>query len=123
MKLINELGEVIAQSDAIAYDEQMRGWMAGGTLYSDPDRKCKLIPTKFSPVEFMLLFTSTERVAIKARRATDPVIDDWLDIIEDSRLTEVDLALQSTQDALAYLVSLDILTDERKGEILGGEIQ
>jgi hypothetical protein len=81
------------------------------------------VPPKVSPVQFMLLFTSAERVAIKTARATDPVIDDWLDIIEDSRLTEVDLGLASTAQALDYLVSVSLLTEGRKIIILTGQLQ
>ena len=80
------------------------------------------IPPKVSPVEFMLLFTSTERVAIKAARLADPVIDDFLDIIEDQRLTRVDLALLSTQIALLYLTSKGLVAEERISQILTGEI-
>ena len=79
--------------------------------------------TKVSPVEFKLLFTSAERVAIKAARATDQVIDDFYDIVEDPRLTFVDLGLPSTQDALAYMVAQGLLTDERRSEILSGNVQ
>lgn len=78
---------------------------------------------KVSPIEFMLLFTSAERVALKAARATDPVIDDWLEIVEDPRLSHVDLGLQSTKDALDYAVSIDILTTERRDQILAGQVQ
>ena len=104
------------------------GWVNGQLVKPEPPapvipEPVAPVPPKVSPVEFMLLFTSSERVAIKARRATDPIIDDWLDIVQDPRLTHVDLALQSTQDALAYLVSLNILTDERRDEILSGEVQ
>ena len=78
---------------------------------------------KVSPVEFKLLFTSAERVAIKAARATDPVIDDFYDIVEDPRLTHVDLGLQSTKDALSYMVAQGLLTEERRLEILAGLVQ
>jgi hypothetical protein len=78
---------------------------------------------KVSPVEFKLLFTSAERVAIKAVRATDVVIADFFDIVEDPRLTMVDLSLKSTQDALSYLVMQNLLTEERRAEILVGQIQ
>ena len=104
------------------------GWVNGQLVKPEPPapvipEPVAPVPPKVSPVEFMFLFTSSERVAIKARRATDPIIDDWLDIVQDPRLTHVDLALQSTQDALTYLVSLDIITDERRDEILSGEVQ
>lgn len=82
-----------------------------------------VIPPKVSPVEFMLLFKSPERIAIKAARPTDPVIDDFMDIVEDTRLTFVDLGLQSTQDALNYFVFKTILTPERKDQILTGQAQ
>lgn len=81
------------------------------------------VPPKVSPVEFMLLFKSPERIAIKATRPTDLVIDDFMDIVEDPRLTFVDLALQSTKDALDYFVFKTILTPERKAEILSGTVQ
>ena len=77
---------------------------------------------KVSPVEFKLLFTSQERVAIREARASDAVIDDFYDIVEDSRLTHVDLGLKSTQDALDYMVSKGLITDERKAEILTGKV-
>lgn len=78
------------------------------------------IPPKVSPVEFMLLFTSPERVAIKALRQTDQIVDDFLDIIEDPRLTFVDLGLGSTVSAIDYMVYVGVVAAERKAEILTG---
>ena len=78
------------------------------------------VAPKISPVEFKLLFTSAERVAIKAARTSDPIIDDFFDIVEDPRLTLVDLGLQSTKDAIDYLESKALITAERKTEILKG---
>ena len=78
---------------------------------------------KVSPVEFKLLFTSAERVAIKAARATDPVIDDFFEIVEDPRLTHVDLGLKSTRDAIGYLAAQNLITAERATEILAGVVQ
>ena len=77
---------------------------------------------KVSPVEFKLLFTSQERVAIREARSSDAVIDDFYDIVEDSRLTHVDLGLKSTQDALDYMVGKGLVSDERKAEILTGKV-
>ena len=73
---------------------------------------------KVSPIEFKLLFTSGERVAIKS--STDPVVQDFYEITNDPRLTHVDLGLKSTQDAIAYLVHVDILTQVRADAILAG---
>ena len=74
-------------------------------------------------MEFKLLFTSSERIAIRSERNSDPVIDDFFDIVDDQRLTHVDLGLKSTQDALAYLVTKKLLSDERKSQIIAGELQ
>lgn len=75
-----------------------------------------------SPVEFKLLFTSAERIAIKAARATDPVVDDFMDIVDDPRLTFVNLGLQSTIDAINYFVSIDLIQPERVEQILSGQL-
>lgn len=80
-------------------------------------------PPKVSPVEFKLLFTSPERVAIKAARTTDPVVDDFFEIVEDPRLTYVDLGLESTQQALLYLESVSLITEQRRLQILTGELR
>ena len=80
------------------------------------------VPPKVSPVEFKLLFTPQERVAIKVAQASDPVIDDFYDIVEDPRLTVVDLGLQSTKYAIGYLQLKGLLTAERAAEILAGKI-
>ena len=104
------------------------GWVNGQLVKPEPPAPVTPEPAapvypKVSPVEFKLLFTSPERVSIKAARATDPVIDDFYDIVEDPRLTHVDLGLQSTQDALAYLEAQGLIAAGRKTEILTGQVQ
>ncbi|MBP8813919.1 MAG: hypothetical protein KBE25_06330 [Laribacter sp.] len=76
-----------------------------------------------SPVEFKLLFTADERVAINEVRASDPVIEDFFSIVEDPRLTFVNLELESTREALGYLVSKSLVSAERSIEILAGVIK
>jgi hypothetical protein len=128
--------EIYHPDVAVHYDTQVPddaangdGWVNGELIKPEPPAPLPPVeppapvPPKVSPVEFMLLFTSPERVALKAARSTDPVIDDWMDIIQDPRLTHVDLALQSTQDALSYAVSVNILTAERREQILTGQVQ
>lgn len=73
--------------------------------------------TVFTPPEFLLLFTAAERVAIRAARPTNPVIADWLAILEDPRLSEVDVTRQSTRDGLDYLASENLITPARAAEI------
>lgn len=85
-------------------------------------------PVTVSPVEFKLLWTPQERVAIKVMRSTDPVIDDFYEILDDPRLTFVNLNLQSTQAAVDYLLSRLVTAEvvqagavvERRAEILSG---
>ena len=113
--------DIAAQFEPVP-DEVKQGWIrneAGEWEAPEPEPS---EATKVSPVEFKLLFTSAERVAIKAARATDQVIDDFYDIVEDPRLTFVDLGLQSTQDALSYMVAQGLLTAERRSEILAGVV-
>lgn len=110
-------------------DDVQAGWArneAGEWEAPAPTPEPTPAPTespKVSPVEFKLLFTAGERVAIEAARASDPMIDDFLGIIEDPRLTHVNLGLQSTQDALGYLETKGIITDARRVQILAGKIQ
>jgi hypothetical protein len=72
---------------------------------------------KISPIEFKLLFTSTERVAVYA--STDPVLIDWRDILDDPRLSTIDLHSASTHSAIDYLVATGVITEERASVIKG----
>lgn len=84
-----------------------------------------------SPVEFLLLFTSPERVYIKSIRTSDPVVGDFMDIVEHPRLTLVNLTLPSTLQAVDYILSqlatAGILSSDqiegRRVEILSGKFQ
>lgn len=78
---------------------------------------------KISPVQFKLLFAPAERVAMGAAQATDPVLQDFFGIVNDPRLTFVDLGLQSTKDAVAYLVGKKLITQARADEVLAGIVK
>ena len=73
-----------------------------------------------SPVQFKLLFTPTERVAMNAAKSTDPVLQDFFNIVDDPRLAYVDLGLESTKQAIQYLASKDLIAPERIDQILSG---
>lgn len=77
--------------------------------------------TEISPVEFKLLFTPEERIALRTARATDAILQDFFDIAEDPRLTKVELTLSSTIAALDYMVSKNLLTAERAAKIKLGQ--
>jgi hypothetical protein len=71
-----------------------------------------------TPVQFKMCFTAQERIALRTLRDTDPVIADAMELIDDPRLTEVDLTLQSISDLLDYMTAIGVLEDGRKAEIL-----
>lgn len=102
-------------------DPDTGAWSAPASVNPQPEPPAEAM--KVSPIEFKLLFTAQERVAIKATRSTDPVIDDFFEVVEDPRLTHVNLGLQSTQDALAYLEAKGLITTSRRQEILAGQVQ
>jgi hypothetical protein len=86
---------------------------------NSPEPLVPLLPL-LTPVEFKLLFTPTERIAIKNTRPTDEILDDFMDIIDDPRLDTVNFNLQSTKDAIDYLVSIEVLTVERAVQVKTG---
>lgn len=109
-------------------DEVQAGWVrseSGEWIAPEPTPQPEPAATypKVSPVEFLLLFTISERVAIREKRQTDPVIDDFFNLVEDPRLTHVDLGLPSTQVALNYFAELQLIADHRIPEILSGKYQ
>lgn len=96
-------------------------WSAPSPVETNSPRPSEHL--QVSPIEFKLLFTAQERVVIKAARATDPMIDDFYDVVEDPRLTFVDLGLQSTRDAIGYLAEQGLIGTERVEQILAGVMQ
>ena len=54
-------------------------------------------------------------------KATDEILQDGFEILEDPRLTVVDFSLQSVRDLIDYMVSLSLITAERVIEIKDGE--
>lgn len=88
-------------------------------IIPEPIVVAPLIPI-ISPVEFKLLFTPQERMAIIAERANDPILDDLFSILDDVRLKEINLNLESNKAVMAYLESKGLITAERKAEIMTG---
>lgn len=73
-----------------------------------------------SPADWRLLLTSEERIKIKAIRTSNAVVEDFYDTIEDTRLTKLDLGSSSVTSVTGELVSVGILTAERKAQIIAG---
>lgn len=98
------------------------GDLYDGSTFHHPLPPLPVAPT-LSPIEFKLLFHPKERVAIKQLRATDPMVEDFMSIVEDPRITHIDLSLQSTRYALAYLEEKGLITAIRLQQILTGVAQ
>lgn len=88
-------------------------------IIPDPVIQVPLIPI-ISPVEFKLLFTPQERMAIIAERANDLILNDLFSILDDVRLKEVNLNLESNKALMDYLEGKGLITADRKAEILTG---
>ena len=80
----------------------------------------QVVPPKVSAIEYKMLFTVQERIAIKT--STDVVIQDLYELLNDQRVATVDLSLKSISDALDYMTTLNILAVGRKAEILLGKV-
>lgn len=75
-----------------------------------------------TPVQFKTLFTVQERVALREHRKIDPIVEEFMDIVDDPRCTTILLNAQGTKDGLLYLVSKSIITEERVPEVLAAKI-
>ncbi|MBA3012511.1 MAG: hypothetical protein KKF12_21285 [Proteobacteria bacterium] len=89
-----------------------------------PDKEEPTGPGMVTVIEFKMCFTSPERIAIYALRdAGDPVMTDWLSILDDPRCTGVDLGLESTRSGVEYLVDkVAGFTESRANSVLKGEM-
>lgn len=117
--------KVVGTSDVIETSDSpiWKGgvWECGDQRFVDPDQSLyEIAPlaTALSVIDFKLLFTSAERVAIQEARATDPVIDDFFNILDDVRLENVRRNLPVVQNALAFLESSGLIGEGRAEEIL-----
>ena len=94
---------------------------------AEPELPAPTYRTLVSPVEFKMLFSPAERLAIRqareyagedeALKTLSLLVDDWWSIVDDPRLTGVDLSLPQTQAGLDMLVPAGILTAGRRAEI------
>lgn len=119
--------DIAAHYTTIVPDDIRSGATFDGTKWSNPTphvptpaEPVKRYRTMLTPLEFKMLFTATERVAIKAAAANDPLIADYLEIADDPRLKDVDLSLQANIDGIGYMVSKGLLAASRGATILLG---
>ena len=111
------------------------GWSLLDNVWTAPEapleREIKPDPaiTIISPTVFKRRFTLAERTAIALARSkrdsTDPTelqlalaLDIFFEDLDDPRLTEMDLTDDTVTQGLAFLVSVNIITQER-ADIIG----
>ena len=70
-----------------------------------------------SLLAFYSRFTTAERVAIRQMTARDPIVADFMMLVDAAKY--IDLDMSDTQMGVAYLVSIHVLTEPRAGAILG----
>lgn len=119
--------DVAAQFSEVPNTVQ-EGWVKTGTKWAAPESPPVPEPTDptyitVSPVQFKLLFTVPERVAITGARAGDAILDDFYTILDDPRLTMVDFAIQGNRYAVEYLAVQGLIAPERVQQIIRGEYQ
>jgi len=96
-------------------------WECGGQRFMDKTGTAYVpvaIPAKVSVIEFKLLFSNEERVAIANARSTNHLIDDFYALLDDPRTQNVDMSLPVVQAMLDYLIEQGFLSSGRKDQIL-----
>lgn len=70
-------------------------------------------PVAITPYEFLMRFTTAERIGIYAARSANPIVDDFVRLLESAYLVRP----HNARPGLAYLVSVNLLTQERADAI------
>ena len=101
----------------------------GATLVDDEWQNIQIQQTHdeedrymLSPIEFKLCFTPQERVAIKAVSETDAILQDAYSLVDDQRLTFVNMHTRSVIELIDYLESCGLITQDRAIDIKSGKI-
>ena len=110
-------------------DTVMHGWRLTGKTWSapvlqepEPVTPVQVGNLKPTPPEFLLLLTLQERGAIRAAGPTDLVIEDVLRMVDDPRVTFIDLTNPNVVEAINYLTTTEpqLLTADRAARVLSG---
>lgn len=72
---------------------------------------------KLTVLEFLRRFTAQERVVARTLAKTDPVVEDFLALL--SQAQDVQTSDPDTVAGMDYLVQTNVLTAERRDQILG----
>lgn len=117
--------EVAARYDTEAPDDARNGWgyvrgewAPPPTPTEPPATSPAAAPPVVSAIRFKIRFKLQELITIKAARATNPVVDTLWELVEDQRITTIDMGLPFVQDGLRYLESQGLIGPGRADEIM-----
>lgn len=128
----NQFHTDIAREFEPVPDNVKAGWRKVGNTWIEPTNPGT--PTKpkrkTDLILFKLLFSTPERIHLKSLITTDPIIKDFFEIIDDVRITSIDMESTFIIDSVNYcvdlLVTAGIILEEdrvtRTEEILSGNI-
>lgn len=97
-------------------DDVSPGWRRQAGVWMPPEVVHVVSPAPaadarlISPIDFMLRLPATTRVAIRA--STDPVVQDWLRLLDDPRLLALDMNATATLSVVDYLQTKGLLSLE-----------
>lgn len=121
---------IVAAEFVVVPDSVQHGWRLNGDSWQAPSGVVSVTPDAPTetgnltptPPEFLLLLTLQERVAIRAAGPKDLVIEDVLRMLDDPRVTFIDLTNPSVVEAIHYLTTTEppLLTIERAARVLAG---
>lgn len=105
---ITEIGTVTASPGEYSVDTEIEVPVEVGNL-------------KPSPMEFLLLLTLVEQAGIRAAAPSDPQVAILVSMVDDTRLTFVDLTHPTVVEAIQYLAGKPaLLTADRVARVLAG---
>lgn len=115
--------EFVAAPKAVA-----PGWTLSGETWAAPVVEMapvadpvELGNLKPSPMEFLLLLTLAEQATIRAAAPNDPQVGILVSMVDDTRLTFVDLTHPTVIEAIQYLAGAPaLLTADRAARVLAG---
>lgn len=119
----------IVQQFIACPDEVEQNWTYEDGEWKEPEPPKPLEPpkppephyeTRIGKAEFLMLFTSEERVAIRVERNNDPIVSDFFSVLEISEF--IDVKEDTTINGVNYLVSKNLLTPQRAAAILKGKL-
>jgi hypothetical protein len=91
------------------------GWTYDGQTFHEPV-PVQLPKQPLTKLQFLERFTAQQRIAIRAARTSDPVIDDALQLLDLAENVQTDRA--DTQAWVQYLVVKGLLTADNASAIL-----